>query len=50
MSAEDPNHSVEQEYKALTRAFGEIKSELRWIRYLMLAILALLFLGNTYLL
>ena len=50
MSIEDPNHNLEQEHKVLTRALEEIKGELRWIRYIMLAILAVLFLGNTYLL
>ena len=47
MSAEDRNHRLEQDDKALTRAFGEIKGELRWIRYLMLAIFAVL-LKNTF--
>lgn len=49
MSAEDRNHNLEQDYLALTRALGETRGELRWIRYLMLAILAVLLMMNTFL-
>lgn len=48
MNAEDRNHNLEREYLTLTRDFGEIKGELRRIRYIMLAILAVLFIGNTF--
>ncbi|MCY4525768.1 MAG: hypothetical protein OXB89_04090 [Anaerolineaceae bacterium] len=47
MGTEDRIHSLEQEYRAVMHAIGELKGELRWIRYIMLAILAVL-LKNTF--
>ena len=47
MSTEDRIHNLEQEYRTVLHAVGEWKGELRWIRYIMLAILAVL-LKNTF--